>query len=414
MNGRLILPVLLIMQLHIPLSFSMPSASVSMPPSAPSTMPPMQQNQFPSNSQASFQQPPPAPTSASMSNSQPAQATKPSIDPQLFKDLETSLQAIEKLKQEFAKLLQELDAKLLDARKQAAEAKTISYNLLNKTQEQEAKNDYEKIRNTEKEIQQTQQFIHNEFSKNFNDKLAELKVKATQAESTIKLIQAAKAAHPTQPTPTASPTSPLPTTTAGQSANLSQNAQSSTNTTQKQTPEATPAGVVDSVTSGVASIVRQFKNFFMGGTEDDVKKKTIISTEPIPTNPSQRAQEATMMVQKMEQSLQQIDTSRSSIQQYMQTITQSTQYIDGLANTNLETAKILVNSKKVQTPTIEPKWKQIMLRVVSNTIDAIAIVVTGIYTLLNNTMGNFIRSFIKDVSKKVAEQPTTRQKPAAL
>ena len=451
MNARLIklfIPTIVTMQLITGLLIAMPSATDTplpqegMPiqappvaqqqPAAPSWPPPAVQSQQsmlaaqPLAPQAGQQQQknplmpqtrvPAIPVAAGTQPVQPPQAvplaqpqqgaqiaTTPQINPALFKELDTALQGIEQAKRELSKLLQELDEKLLAARKQAAEAKTLTYNLLNKEQEQEAKGDFEKIRTANKEIQTTQQFMQNEFSKNFNDKVTELRVKATQAEAAIKAIKVQKPAETAKP---AAPLAmPLPNAQPGITA-------APTDTT--NTPAVAKSGAFNSMTSGIASMVSGIKNFF--GGNDDAKKKTVTAQqapEPIPTDATQRSREASTMVQQMDQGLQTIDATRSTIQQYIQTINQSTQYIEGLAKENPDTAKLLAKNKKVPVVVVESKLKQAILLVVGKTLDGIGYVASEFYSLFDNTIGRFTRSLVKDVSAKIAAHDAPKSTPGA-
>ncbi len=445
MNTRLIklfIPTIVTMQLITGLLIAMPSATDTplpqegMPiqaapvtqqqPAAPSWPPPAvesqqsmpaaqplapqaaaQQQTNPLMPQASAPAMPVAAAAQALPLAQPQQvaqiAATPQVNPALFKELDTALQGIEQAKRELGKLLQELDEKLLAARKQAAEAKTLTYNLLNKEQEQEAKGDFEKIRNTNKEIQTTQQFVQNEFSKNFNDKVTELRVKATQAEAALKAIKAQKPAEAAKPP--APPAMPLPNTQPGVTA-------AATATT--NTPAVAQSGAFDSMTSGIASMVSGIKNFF--GGNDDAKKKTVTAQqapEPIPTDATQRSREASTMVQQMDQGLQTIDATRSTIQQYIQTINQSTQYIEGLAKENPDTAKLLAKNKKVPVVVVESKLKQAILLVVGKTLDGIGYVASEFYSLFDNTIGRFTRSLVKDVSAKIAAHDASKSTPGA-
>jgi hypothetical protein len=330
-------------------------------------------------------------------------AASPQVNPALFKELDAALQGIEQAKRELGKLLQDLDGKLLAARKQAAEAKTLTYNLLNKEQEQEAKSDFEKIRNTNREFQATQKFVQNEFSKNFNDKVTELRINATQAEAALKAIKAAKPAEAAKPVVQA--ITPLPNTQPG-------NAAAQIDATNASAVG--PSGGFDLMTSGIASMISGIKNFF--GSNNAAKKKKVAAAqthEPMPTNATERSREASTMVEQMDKGLQAIDATRTTIQQYIQTINKSTQYIEGLAKENPATAQLLTQSKKAPIQVEESQLKQTILLVVGKTFDGISYMTSGVYSLLDNTIGRFTRTLIKDVDAKIAAQETLKSTPGA-
>ena len=119
------------------------------------------------------------------------------------------------------------------------------------------------------------------------------------------------------------------------------------------------------------------------------------------------------MVQQMDQGLQTIDATRSTIQQYIQTINQSTQYIEGLAKENPDTAKLLAKNKKVPVVVVESKLKQAILLAVGKTLDGIGYVASGFYSLFDNTIGRFTRSLVKDVSAKIAAHDAPKSTPGA-
>lgn len=308
-----------------------------------------------------------------------------------LKELEDALSKIEQTKQNLTKLLQELDEKLLDARKKAAEAKTLNTNLLTKQEETQAKADYEKIREASKSVQATQEFVQSDFSKNFNDKIAEFKVLTTKAENILKNINTQK------PTPTSPATPPIipPTTT-----------QSAT----RQEPQ---SGVWNSITSSIAAVVGSIKNLF--GDNEPPKKKTesVEVTKPIPANPTQRANEASVMVRQMDQYLQSLDATRNTIQQYITTINQNSTYIETLAKQGSETTQLLTSSKKAAVQVVEPTWKKISMRIISKILDGVGYVVSGLYNLIDNTIGKFTRNLIKDVKNKVAANETPKTTPGA-
>jgi hypothetical protein len=311
-----------------------------------------------------------------------------------FKELEGSLRQIEQTKQSLTTLLKELDDKLLDARKKAAEAKTLNTNLLSKQQESEAKADYEKIRDANKSVQTTQEFVQADFSKNFNDKIAEFRVQTTKAEGILKTINAQK----TQPTKTLAITSPLPVAAPA-----------------PQAPATAPApsGFFNAITSGIASVVSGVTNFF--SDHDAPKKKTepVVENTPIPANPTQRASEATTMVKQMDQHLQALDATRNTIQQYITTISQNSEYIETLAKQGGETSQLLSASKKATIKVVEPGWKNVSMKIVSKILDGIGFVVAGIYKLYDVTIGSFSRNLIKDVKAKIAANEAPKTKPGA-
>lgn len=332
-----------------------------------------------------------------------------SINDAQLKELEDALRGLEETKHSLAKLLSELDTKLLDARKQAAEAKTLSFALLEKQKEAEAKSDFEKIRAASQQVKDTQQFVQNEFTKEFNDKMAAIKVKATQADATLKAINAQKAASakpasaaaiPTAaPTPT--PNAPAPTLTGNSDA---------VRPTRQKVQAA--HGLMDNLTSGIAKAIQGIRSFF--GGEEPIKKKTVNTpAEPIPTDPAIRAQQATSMIQQMDQGIATLDATRNTIQQYLASINQSSQYIESLAKQTPEGNKILVQSKKKQAITSEPAWKQKVLKTTSLILDGIGYLASNLYELFDATVGSFMRNLVKDVKKKIAMQDSAKVTPAA-
>lgn len=356
---------------------------------------------------------PSSPAAATLTTSQPpttpvpaATAPQPSLNDAQLKELEEALRGLEETKHSLAKLLSELDTKLLDARKQAAEAKTLSFGLLEKEKEAEAKGDFEKIRAASQQVKDTQKFVQNEFTKEFNDKMAAIKVKATQADATLKSINAQKAASakPALPTPAAgAATSNAPAPT------LASNNDAARPTRQKVQPA---TGLMDNLTSGIAKAIQGVRGFF--GGEEPVKKKTVNSpAEPIPADPAIRAQEVTTMIQQMDQGIASLDSTRNTIQQYLASINQSSQYIESLAKQTPEGNNILVQSKKKQAIPSEPAWKQKVLKTTSLILDGIGYLASNLYELFDATVGSFMRNLVKDVKKKIAMQDSAKVTPAA-
>ena len=297
---------------------------------------------------------------------------------------------MEQEKQDLTKLLQDLDEKLLEARKQAAEAKTVSYALLDKMQETDAQSDFEKIRAANTLVKATQDFVLNEFNKNFNEKISQLRIRANDAETAIKELHAAKNTTPAIP-------------------------QVNTNTTASTNPAAIDQksktiGTLDSVTSGIAYAVNGIKNFF-GDGDEDIKKKTIHavqSNEPIPTNQADLERQSTAMIAQIDQDLHSIDALRNTIEENLTTMKKSTTYIEDLAKTHTDSAVILAKIQKRNATLNKARWKRVTLHMVSKTLDGIGYIATGVYSLFDATLGSFTRKIIKDVSAKIKNTASSK------
>lgn len=348
------------------------------------------------------------PVAATQSSIPPTAATPatPAATQAQLKEVEDALRDLEQTKQTLATLLTELDAKLLEARKQAAEAKTLSFSLLEKQQEQEAKDDFVKIRQANESIKETQKYVQETFTPNFNQKISDLRVKATQADAALKALDTAAAATTaTQPTPpqpaVASPAQPLTSTPAKEP--------TPPTTVRKQESK----GLLDSFTSGIASVIKGIKNIF--GGDDTAKKKTVITkpSEQIPADASQRGREAVAMVQQMDQQLQSLDATRGTIQQYLTAINQGTQYIESIAKQTPEGTKLLAKSKKPLVVKKDPKWKSVVLSFTGKILDGIGQLGSNLYELFDATIGSFARNFVKDIKKKISSDAPTKTTPGA-
>lgn len=364
-------------------STSMPTAA----PTAPTTGPQM-----------------PAATATAAPISAPVQQPASPSTTQL-KEVQEALSGMEEAKIALSKLLTDLDAKLLDARKQAAEAKTLSFSLLEKQQESEAKADYEKIRAANKIVQEAQQFAQTEFTKGFNDKIAELRVKSAQADAALKAINTQKAAL--EASKKIATPQPLQTPPAASGATKEESQKP------RERVVASP-GITDSIASGIATVFGSIKGLF-GSRDTGAKKKTVINQNlpPAPTDPALRAREATAMVQQMDKNLQSLDATRTTIQQHLATINQSSQYIENLAKQSNEGSSLLKQSKKDAIKPVESVWKKTILRYTGKILDGIGLMASNIYELYDATIGTFMRRLIKDVKRKIATQESLNATAAA-
>lgn len=325
-------------------------------------------------------------------------ASAPAHQEQL-KAVAAALHDLEQAKQELTKLLTELDAKLLEARTQAAQATSLRFDLLNKQNEVEAKADFAKIHAANETVKATQQYVQSDFTPNFNKKLTELQVKATQADTTLKVMNTKPvtvpiAAMPPAPTMPAAPVASIPMPIAGQPIQPAQ-------------PVTAPAphGFMNSITSGIASTITSIKGLFgFKHADDTAKKKTVMTLPPeaIPADPAQRAQAATVMVQQMTQQMQTLDATRNTIQQSIASLNQTSQYLETAAKQTPEGTKLFAESKKSHVEKKDPQWKQVTLSVTGKILDGASAVVSNLYGLFDATVGSFFRTFVKDVEKKVA------------
>lgn len=379
---------------------SMPSATQAIPV----TQVPAQQQQMPqapaANLTSAVTTTPNQPTQTQQnSGAAPQQATPSAAQ---IKEIKEALEGIESAKSALSKLLADLDTKLLDARKQAAEAKSLSFSILEKPQESEAKKDYAKISSANKSVQEVQQFAQTEFTKEFNEKIAELKVKSAQADGALKAINAQKAAITAAKQLAATKMPQIPQTEPLQDATKLINEK-----------EEASSGVIDSMSSGIASAFGKIKSFFDGS--DTTKKKTVISHNlpPMPSDPIQRSSQVSAMIQEMDKNLQALDATRSTIQQYIASINQSSQYIETLAKQSEEGSSLLKQTKNNNAKSAQSDWKKTTLYYTSKVLDGIGYIASGIYDFFDATVGTFTRKLIKDVKRKIATQETSKSSAAA-
>ncbi len=339
------------------------------------------------------------PTAQQSPQTVPAPAPATSTDKARLKEVEAALRELEQTKQTLTALLTELDAKLLEARKQAAEAESLKFSLLDKKDEQSAKADFAKVRAASDSVKETQNYVQTVFTKNFNDKISDLRVKATQADAALKMLNT-KPAATASAMPSAGASTAMPTATTS-------TPEMPTSTPAKETEQKAMAkkeskGFLDNITSGIASIVKGITGFF--GSNDAGKKKTVTTPqpEPIPADPAQRAQQATLMLQQMGQQIQSLDATRGTIHQYIESINQSSQYIESLAKQTPEGTKLLADSKKPIVIKKDPKWKSAILTGISKILDGIGQLGSNLYELFDGTIGSFSRNLVKDVKKKIS------------
>lgn len=392
----------------MPMAGNPPQSSPGMPtaaPGMPTTQVSAPQQQMPQAASSSLTSPGATTqiqTTQAHQNSPATQQAAPPSEAQM-KEVKDALDGIESTKSALAKLLADLDTKLLDARKQAAEAKSLSFSILEKQQESEAKADYAKISAANKSIQDIQQFAQTEFTKEFNEKITELRVKSTQADSALKAINAQKAAITAAKQLDATKNPQMPSTQPAQEITKSKN---------DREKDSAGGGIIDSMSSGIASLFSKVTSFFDGS--DPAKKKTVIDKlPPMPTDVTQRANQVTAMVQQMDRNLQALDATRSSIQQYITSINQSSQYIETLAKQSEEGSRLLEQSKNNSTKAGQSLWKKTILSLTSKILDGIGYMASGIYDFFDATIGTFTRKLIKDVKRKIATQESTKNTATA-
>lgn len=342
---------------------------------------------------------PPTPPAAS-----PATVTTTSQNSSQHLELDSILKQIEITRRELTQLLADLDNKLLDARKKSAEAKMLSTNLLNQGQEETAKNNFDSIKLTSNLVQTTQDFVQKEFSKKFNDKVAEFKVLTNKAENLLTIINAQ-----TPPAATSLPTTPALATAALPSP--SPQAPQATSTVKKEN-----RSFFDSITSGVASTITWVKRLFSDDESFKKKSNNSVSTsatnnQATPSSPVAMARDATQLIQTIDSNLAALDLTRNNITQYYSSINQSMEKIETLAKKNTASLKLFEESKKIEEKKQSPFWKIITIKIISKVLDGIEYLASLAYKLFDATIGKFSRMLVKDVNAKIAAEENNSTPP---
>ncbi len=289
-------------------------------------------------------------------------------------DLTNTFQSLEQIKKDLGTLIKNLDEKLLEARKQTAEAKSLSKTIL-QAQESEARSILEKVQALRAGIDTTQRYAQGEFAENFNKKYGEFEAIKMQVEAIL------------QKTSTANPVTPIPTATQGA-------APSAPVTVTANSISRKANWLIDSITSIIATVFSSIKKVFAtartGGNTNQTAPTTVVIGQQ------------TQTTQISNQSAHTTGAAHAFPTQQTPTIPSTLQNVAAPSQHN-EAPLDIVNGG----------WKRPILLLMGKILDGVAYMGKSIYAIFDSFFGSFVRKFIKDVQRKIASQETTPEQSSA-
>ena len=161
------------------------------------------------------------------------------------------------------------------------------------------------------------------------------------------------------------------------------------------------SGIVDSVTTVIASLVSSIKKVFSSSNEKNVKKKDL---PLLPAQITQQTPDLASAMSGIDQSMQNIDAIQTALIQRIQTVSQETKTMEQLATTMPSAMEAITQAKQQNSSldVVNGGWKRPILLIIGKVLDGAAYVGKNVYNIFDAFFGSFIRKFIKDIQNKVS------------
>ncbi|MFH0897958.1 MAG: hypothetical protein V1855_00065 [bacterium] len=343
--------------------------------------------------------------------------TAPAAKPQVaygndVNQITTAMETINNLKDSAKQILKELDEKLHGTRTKIAEAKKQSFEILRKGTEQEAQDQLEQIKKILNDIQALQVDAQTVTSKNLNSKLSEIKVQIAVIETLLQTLQAKGVFTQAQPTPAPQTQGPKQ------------------EEAEKELPMTTQLSNL--ITAAVAYSIAAIKGaltWLMQPPSDEQKKKNDVEQKipsttpstpqtgagmPFPTFPglAQPAFPAQSAQDQLEMQITQLSKAEEFLDQIRIMFTNQYQEVDRaikvlkakLALYPLIKKHLEETFKKADALHKEISLKEIVLHIVSKTIDLTVLMVSAIKNITIKVYRKFISPSVTSLKKNVKEK----------